>query len=54
MEQSYDGGRPLVIDTVSLEWAVDQYCNVPDSPTFRFMARSASVQLLRSLMMGGA
>ena len=54
VEQSYDGGRPLVIDTVSLEWAVDQYCNVPDSPTFRFMARSASVQLLRSLMMGGA
>jgi hypothetical protein len=54
VEQSYDGGRLLVIDTVSLEWAVDQYCNVPDSPTFRFMARSASVQLLRSLVMGGA
>lgn len=52
--QSYDGGRPLEIDTVSLEWAVDQYCNVPDSPTFRFMARSASVQLIRSMMMGGA
>jgi len=50
--QSYDGGRPLEIETVSLEWAVDQYCNVPDSPTFRFMARSASVQLIRSMMMG--
>ena len=51
--QAYDGGAPLKIDTVSLEWAVDQYCNEPDSPTFRFMARSASVQLIRSLM-GGA
>ena len=52
--QSYDGGRPLEIDTVSLDWAVDQACNLPDSPTFRFMARSASVQLIRSMMMGGA
>jgi len=52
--QAYDGGTPLTVQTVSLEWAVDQYCNVPDSPTFRFMARSASVQLLRSLMGVGA
>ena len=40
--------KPLQINVVSLDWAVEQMCTADDAPTFRFVASSASVNAIRA------
>jgi len=40
--------KPLQINLVSLERAVEQMCTADDAPTFRFVASSASVNAIRA------